>query len=207
MWTIFSNLCCVFYFCNIFYAFQNKMYISEINVFFCVLNKFISNDEFVLIHWIEKFNVRSNSTFKAWFWRCSWSHLWMIWRRKWIWSSRCWHYDHIYGCCNVLLNDLWHHFTNHRLNHFLNVLIRTILLLLSRHFDFAWRKENYKIWWFSIIRENLWMTIFQFLQFDFRNFVSNSFQMWNIFRQYCTTLNWKIWEFSWIRETINWWFC
>jgi hypothetical protein len=74
-----------------------------------------------------------------------------------------------------LLNYLRHHFTNDWLNHFLHILIDS-LEMLTRRFDFAWRKKNYEMWWFFMIRENLWITIFQFLQYDFWNFVSCFFK-------------------------------
>ncbi len=175
MWRDFFELCCIFYFCNILYSFQKKMHVSEINVLFCMLNEFFCQDEFIFIHWVEKLNVWCNSSIRAWFWYCSWCHLWMIWRRERIWSSRCCRWDNIHDRCYALLNYLWHHFSNDCLNHFLHVLIDSIWMLI-RHFDFTEWREDYWVRRFFVIRKRFWITIFQLLQYDLRNFVSSSFR-------------------------------
>ncbi len=148
------------------------MNISKINIFLCMFYEFISECKFIIIHWIEEIDIRCNSTLFSRFRRDFWDYLKMFccWSR--VKLIRCSNID----CCRyTLLNYLRHHFTNDWLNHFLHILIDS-LEMLTRRFDFAWRKKNYEMWWFFMIRENLWITIFQFLQYDFWNFVSCFFK-------------------------------
>ncbi len=133
------------------------MNISKINILFCVLNEFFSDDEFVFIHWIEKFNVWRYSSIESRFRCCSWDHLWMICDWWWIWSSCC--CSHIYCRCYALLNNLWHHFSNDRLNHLLHILIESLRMLI-RHICFIERWWDYEMRRFFMIFKSLWITNF-----------------------------------------------